>query len=1074
MDPRFRRRLRPIASVVLIFFSWFCIEPWNFALAAQAVPKPATVTSKQSKSASHKFEKSLRAAKRVIEDLDREVADGKDITLTLASLNAHRQALEAADLEIQAEFAETEAKLKVKKLPAEILERHRKAVADYKANLKKLKSDLQAIKALQGERREAEKNRDRIGEKSKRNALKDRIKELKADLKEKVKDRKHTPLDPNKLPHRTTKVKKRKPRLKKEEFTEFQKPIQLAFIGDLSLLQLAQATPDLPTPQDLAETIEVQFTQEINDLAATLENNPVKIYNFVRNNIDFVPTWGSIQGADHCLLSKLCNAIDMASLLIAILRSAGISARYVTGTIVVPIEQVKNWGGGFSDNQSAVEFFTNGGIPAAGGIIGGQIVEMRMEHVWVEAYVDYIPSRGAVHKDGDTWIPLDPSFKQYDFSQTIDLQTAVPFDGTNFLNQVEATATIDSTVPSVTNVDSIFVKTTLEDYQNQIETYLTVNAPTATVGDVLGTRSIKAQDFPILPATLPYKKLLTGATYSEVPDALRHKLTFAVTTNAFFGSDLTYTASLPELAGRRITLSYAPATTADQETIDTYTEAFATSIPAYLVQFRPELKIDGVTTASGPSIGMATAQDFTLTFTSPSFGQDQVVHSLLAGDYSAVGLNLSRVSADMLQSRIDLNDFSEPVGEMLHQTLLSYWGELDTFNGILASQSQVNTLRHLSEGLAVSKVDATLLFGAPNSATYKSRTLDIARDLQTAIHQGGDKSKSFSYFSQAGVYSSALEGLVLDQVFAGNLGDSVSAVRILDVANSQGVPIYSIDNENVETIVPQLQVSAQVKSDIENAVNAGRVIQVPQQEITHNGWTGVGYIVQDPISGAGAYLISGGLAGGSNNTGGSLVLPLPEIPTGIAALVVRILTNSSGLALGQVPVLGSTTMAISIPLPLPVPGVETILTVIGLIILAIMIFDLVQKLVDKIPPLFQTFRHYTTFSNAQSIWNALPPRTIFTSEFGGDLLFPGVYLTDLFIPPDTLEARIFIANTLQIPPDAPDPNRVSSYIDVDIDRHRVAIIHFPALFPHQFLRPFFDLTEDGKKILFVSPGPFAP
>jgi len=134
MDLRFRRRLRPIASLILVFFSWFCIEPWNYALAAQAAPKPKAASSKQPKSASQKFEASLRATKDLIEDLDRKVADDKDITLTLGSLKAHRQIIEAADADILAEFAATETKLINKKLPAVILERHRKALADYKAN----------------------------------------------------------------------------------------------------------------------------------------------------------------------------------------------------------------------------------------------------------------------------------------------------------------------------------------------------------------------------------------------------------------------------------------------------------------------------------------------------------------------------------------------------------------------------------------------------------------------------------------------------------------------------------------------------------------------------------------------------------------------------------------------------------------------------------------------------------------------------------------------------------------------------------------------------------------------------
>jgi len=100
---------------------------------------------------------------------------------------------------------------------------------------------------------------------------------------------------------------------------------------------------DPPTSADLAETIEVKFTPAIQAKATELNHNPVKIYNWVRNNIEFVPTYGSSQGADMCLQTKQCNAFDTSSLLIALLRSSGIHARYVQGTIELPIEKVKNW-----------------------------------------------------------------------------------------------------------------------------------------------------------------------------------------------------------------------------------------------------------------------------------------------------------------------------------------------------------------------------------------------------------------------------------------------------------------------------------------------------------------------------------------------------------------------------------------------------------------------------------------------------------------------------------------------------------------------------------------------------------
>ena len=57
---------------------------------------------------------------------------------------------------------------------------------------------------------------------------------------------------------------------------------------------------------------------------------------------------------------------------------------------------------------------------------GGVYKNVQMEHVYVKAFIDYIPSRGAVHKQGDTWIPLDPSYKQYTYTQGIDISSAVP------------------------------------------------------------------------------------------------------------------------------------------------------------------------------------------------------------------------------------------------------------------------------------------------------------------------------------------------------------------------------------------------------------------------------------------------------------------------------------------------------------------------------------------------------------------------------------------------------------------------------------------------------------------------
>jgi transglutaminase-like putative cysteine protease len=86
-----------------------------------------------------------------------------------------------------------------------------------------------------------------------------------------------------------------------------------------------------------------------------LDNNPVKIYNWVHDTIRFLPTYGSIQGAHMTLQTPQGNAFDTASLLIALLRAANIPARYVYGTVQIPIEQVMNWVGGVTHPEAVLQ-----------------------------------------------------------------------------------------------------------------------------------------------------------------------------------------------------------------------------------------------------------------------------------------------------------------------------------------------------------------------------------------------------------------------------------------------------------------------------------------------------------------------------------------------------------------------------------------------------------------------------------------------------------------------------------------------------------------------------------------------
>ena len=60
---------------------------------------------------------------------------------------------------------------------------------------------------------------------------------------------------------------------------------------------------------------------------------------------------------------------------------------------------------------------------------GGQVTKIRLEHIWVEAALDYFPSRGAINRSADAWVSMDPSFKQYDYQPGLDVAEIAGIDG---------------------------------------------------------------------------------------------------------------------------------------------------------------------------------------------------------------------------------------------------------------------------------------------------------------------------------------------------------------------------------------------------------------------------------------------------------------------------------------------------------------------------------------------------------------------------------------------------------------------------------------------------------------------
>ena len=779
--------------------------------------------------------------------------------------------IQVIDKRVRNQFKETERILKKKGLPDEILKRHREFVEEYEKRYKELTDRINAYL----------KARWFSGRRLRNFLSKNRYK------------KKMPKIDPNRLPHRSLPIKKIKTekykppekKIKKIELTpegkkyferlrkekergrseKEQSRIQEVTSPHLSTLSCSNvqdsktstrmideqsvyggSVPFVPLLFSatgdsgyLSETMEVQFTPEIESLAKELEYNPVKIYEYLRNNFAYEPYYGSLKGAQETLFEKAGNDFDLASLLVALLRVSGIKARYVYGEIIVPIDRAMGWLG-VKDPWVAGNILATSGIPARMLLVDGKPWGIRMEHCWVEAYIPWEGGkvyRGAYNpKDiGQArwiWAPMDVSYKEYRYMERIDV-SGVPFNENEYLDTLRSDSPFDYWFKS-------------------IENYIKNNYPDSSVFHGVSGNVIKRLYFGYIPGRYPYQRLMETATrFVEIPDNYRHKVRFEI-MNEYGEYELTYTISCPELAGKSVSLFYAPATASDESTIESYGGLYNT--PAYLVNLKPQLRIDNEVKAEGGAIGFGNDQTFTMVFIHPSFGEiDRVENMFTAGawygiafDYQKVPGELTMEHSDRLIVLLDSLDLSDTTEVIVPE---EWWAEEFLY----------------SIGLGYfSMVDVTFLFGVPYEVSLSGMSIDVDRDIENgfSVYNSQDAVKRFTKIR-------GYEGSYWEyRIFELWLGiPSVSTVKALQVASSEGIPIYDIDRSNINDILPQLSIPDEVKDEITNAVNTGLMAKVSAQSITLNDWEGVGYILYDPSTYSGDYRIYGGISGGSTTEG---------------------------------------------------------------------------------------------------------------------------------------------------------------------------------------------------------------
>ena len=226
--PRHNKLMRTIAAFTLVAFTSLIFQPLALAVnapkrgaAAQAMTQPETDDEK--------LAKTLDKIENKLTHLEDKLTKKQNAKLEKDELKNLHQQLMVQDIKTMASFKAVEQKLKAKKLPKVILDRHAKAVARYQKEMQLLKTNLTIIETA------TDDNDRRL-----------KVKKARDHLHKKQLRKSKSKFDPNDLPSGPAKLNKQnKPKLKKKHFRQaglFNTPyVKLASHGNYRFDALAGA-----------------------------------------------------------------------------------------------------------------------------------------------------------------------------------------------------------------------------------------------------------------------------------------------------------------------------------------------------------------------------------------------------------------------------------------------------------------------------------------------------------------------------------------------------------------------------------------------------------------------------------------------------------------------------------------------------------------------------------------------------------------------------------------------------------------------------------------------------------------
>lgn len=265
----------------------------------------------------------------------------------------------------------------------------------------------------------------------------------------------------------------------------------------------------------------------IVELARSLKSNVDLIYEWVFNNIENLPTYGSQKGSVGAILDGLGNSFDQAALMVALLRQAGYVANFQFGTLRMNAAQAGAWLGTDPLNiWASNNYLANSGVPVSVVNVAG-VDGIEFSHCWLVCTIS-----GTVYT-------FDPTQKSYTTKAAINLATATGYNATNFLTRAKTGATV--TADYVQNMNRANIRADLDTFTNNLVSWIKTNNHGAALDDIIGGRQIVQTNaaVPVRQTAHPFLKAgSTVTTWTAIPQAYKATMHIVYDTiNITFNSE---------------------------------------------------------------------------------------------------------------------------------------------------------------------------------------------------------------------------------------------------------------------------------------------------------------------------------------------------------------------------------------------------------------------------------------------------------------------------------------------------------------------------------------------------------